>query len=213
MAEWFADRDEPWTQVAALGPGGFARYARLFHPSRPGDDPGDRDLSDQREGDLDPGVLQRLIRILADRTATPDDCFFALWEGFGDLYGGGVFTFAAADTTETAPPPAIPPAFPAEVLAGPRLNLSARSYLLFRGPLEVAGQWGAAPVLPGRPRTINSPNLMWPADRAWFVATEIDLPWTGVGGSAELITALCAAPGLDAEETELSANPPYRRDQ
>ena len=28
-----------------------------------------------------------------------------------------------------------------------------------------------------------------------------------------LAAALCAAPGLDAEETELSANPPYRRDQ
>lgn len=210
-AAWFTDRDEPWTQVTALGPGGFPRYARLFHPPQPGDDPDDPDLIDQREGDLAPEVLQRLTRILADRTETPDDCFFALWEGFGDIRGGSAVAVASSGAAEARPAPTIPPAFPAEVLEGPRLHLTARSYLLFRGPLEAAGQWGAAPLIPGWARPINSPNLMWPADRAWFAATEIDLPWTGVGGSADLITAICADPWLDAEETALSESPPYWR--
>jgi hypothetical protein len=39
---------------------------------------------------------------------------------------------------------------------------------------------------------------MWPADRAWFVGTEIDVNSTVVGGSAELIADLLDAPALDA---------------
>lgn len=34
------------------------------------------------------------------------------------------------------------------------------------------------------------------------MATEIDLPWTGIGGSAELIADLLANPFLDAEATD-----------
>jgi hypothetical protein len=44
----------------------------------------------------------------------------------------------------------------------------------------------------------QSANLWWPADRAWCVATDIDLMSTYVGGSAACIAALLAAPGLEA---------------
>ena len=60
------------------------------------------------------------------------------------------------------PLPLAPPAFTAEVIHNPRLHLPGRDYLLFRGPLAEAGQWGAADLMPGWPRRINSPNLMWP---------------------------------------------------
>ncbi len=36
----------------------------------------------------------------------------------------------------------------------------------------------------------QTPNLWWPEDRAWFVATEIDLAWTYVGGREALIEQL-----------------------
>ncbi|MGW5386630.1 hypothetical protein [Nocardia sp. NPDC003963] len=212
VAKWFTDREEPWTQVSALGPSGFARYARLFHPPRSGSDADDPDPIDQREGDLDPQVLKRLVGILAEHTRSSGDCFFALWDGFGDIHGGGAFAVASTDPAGYVPVPPVPAAFPPEVLDGPRLRIPARDYLLFRGPLGEAGQWGAADLMPEWPRPINSPNLIWPADRNWFVATEIDLPWTGIGGSADLIATICADPLLDAEETELSADPPYRRD-
>ena len=39
---------------------------------------------------------------------------------------------------------------------------------------------------------------MWPADRAWLVATDIDLPWTGIAGSARLIVAWWPRTALDA---------------
>ncbi len=44
----------------------------------------------------------------------------------------------------------------------------------------------------------QSASLWWPADRAWFVATDIDLVTTFVGGSAGCIDDLLAAPGLEA---------------
>jgi len=44
----------------------------------------------------------------------------------------------------------------------------------------------------------QSASLWWPEDRAWFVATEIDLNSTYVGGSTSTIEALLASPGLEA---------------
>jgi hypothetical protein len=52
---------------------------------------------------------------------------------------------------------------------------------------------------------------MWPADHAWFVASEIDLPWSGVAGSAELIDHLMSERSLDIERWEPTAEPPYSR--
>jgi hypothetical protein len=44
----------------------------------------------------------------------------------------------------------------------------------------------------------QSPNLFWPADKAWCVATEIDLDSTYVGGSAALIAAILSDERLEA---------------
>ena len=41
-------------------------------------------------------------------------------------------------------------------------------------------------------------NLWWPQDRAWFVAIEIDLAWTYVGGPAGLIGQLLAETRIEA---------------
>ena len=84
---------------------------------------------------------------------------------------------------------------------GPRLNAAGRDHLLFVGPLADAGQWGAASFGHGIPRDINSPNLLWPADHAWCVATDIDTTWTGVGGSAALADDLLADSRLEVVRT------------
>ncbi|SDE36324.1 hypothetical protein SAMN05660485_00706 [Blastococcus fimeti] len=44
----------------------------------------------------------------------------------------------------------------------------------------------------------QSANLWWPGDRAWCVATEIDLTSTYVGGSAACIAELLRTPGIEA---------------
>lgn len=128
----------------------------------------------------------------ARHTLTPQDCYFALWEGFGTIYGTHPVGLRHRES-------AVPPAFPPHVMEGPRVSIPGRNYLLFRGPLSQAGQWGAADLTYGHARTINSPNLFWSADHAWFVATEIDVPWTGIGGSAELIRDLMSEGSFDIE--------------
>ena len=42
------------------------------------------------------------------------------------------------------------------------------------------------------------PTLLWPADRAWFVASDPDLDSTYVGGSAVLIESLLHVAELEA---------------
>jgi len=38
----------------------------------------------------------------------------------------------------------------------------------------------------------RSPQWWWPTDRAWFVASEIDDPWTYIAGPAALLDAVRA---------------------
>lgn len=49
-------------------------------------------------------------------------------------------------------------------------------------------------------RTLLSPNLWWPQDRAWCVATNIDLMASYVGGSRQCIEAILASSELEAFE-------------
>lgn len=190
--DWISRDPAPAALRARVGPSGFEAYARVLH-SVAGD-------GERHEGHLDDVLLAALVEDLASHTSTPGDCFFALWEGYGDIHGGEAASFLTAFSGPTrwpgriftkekpvAPPP---PAFAPEVMDGPLLTVDDQSYFLFGGPLHDAGQWGAASYGGGAPRDINSPNLMWPADHAWFVTTSIEGTWTGVGGSASLIARL-----------------------
>jgi hypothetical protein len=46
------------------------------------------------------------------------------------------------------------------------------------------------------------PNLIWPADHSWFVASEVDFDSTLVGGSAELVETIVQCPALEAWQVE-----------
>ena len=72
------------------------------------------------------------------------------------------------------------PPYPPEVIGGPRISLPGREYILLRGPLSGIGEV----------RDELWPSLVWPGDRAWCVATDVDLDSTYVGGSAALIAEL-----------------------
>jgi hypothetical protein len=82
-------------------------------------------------------------------------------------------------------------------MTGPLLTVNGEAHFLFSGALADAGEWGAARWSSGAPRDINSPNLMWPADHAWFVTTSIEGTWSGVGGSAALVDDLLRDPRLE----------------
>ncbi|MET0999477.1 MAG: hypothetical protein ABWX73_12220 [Marmoricola sp.] len=207
-ADWFARSDADWRQLCSIGPGGFTAYARVLHPTEPPHGP--QELLNA-EGDLPDEELRALCEVLASHTSTPGDCFFGLWDGF-DLFDPS----PVLSVPQSFPRLELPAALDAALREAPRVRIPARDYLLFRGPLAQAGDWGATEYPPELsqlgPHRINSPNLIWPADRAWFVATEIDLPWTGVGGSAALVRDLLGAPALDVVPARASPGLPYARE-
>ena len=200
--------------VGSVVPHGFQAYARVFHPlddgrwadraarngriahpemqlhlisSPPGAAPGGYEpLDGVSVGSLPEEELRALVEVLARHTGTPEQVTFAVWEG-GGLEGGSAYLVRDGETVPVPSPPLAPP----EVLDGPRLELPNRSYVLLEGSVADAG--AVATFLRGQ-----SPNLWWPQDRAWCVATEIDLAWTYVAGSAALVADVVAAPALEA---------------
>jgi hypothetical protein len=74
--------------------------------------------------------------------------------------------------------------------------------LVARGPskVEESPENRSGSVEPCESR--DAPNLIWPADHSWLVASEVDFDSTLVGGSAELIQAIVDSPKLEAWRVE-----------
>lgn len=145
-------------------------------------------------GNLAPDLLQALCDVLATQTAAAGRCFYGLWEGWGWVDDCDAFTTLSrrAETVASKARPAR-----GRDLGRPRLQLPGRGYVLLSGPLAAAGTLGE-PAHRSFPFFPQSPNLLWPADRSWFLASEIDFDSTLVGGGPELIRAILDRPELDA---------------
>ena len=151
--------------------------------------------SEPQVGDLPAGTLATVLDVLGRFTAAEDDCFFALWEGWGWLHAGSWVLFSASDDGTPGPSPLAAARLPEEVMAGPRLGLPGRNYLVFRGPLRAALRMGHQVTEDWF--SPQSPSLLWAADRSWCVGTEIDFDSTLIGGSRELVDELLRTPGLE----------------
>jgi hypothetical protein len=143
-------------------------------------------------GELDPPQLEALCGILARHTADPEQCFF----GLSTIYGS------------------VEDSYPDAVL----LRWPDRDFVVFSGPLSAADQVGYELIgatvaifsLGARPGASfdldrwqsQAPNMIWPADRSWFVVSEYDLDSTLVGGGRALVDAILAAPELETLEVE-----------
>lgn len=190
------DRLVRWADVAAWN-GMPLREDAQFHsialpPVAPSEPPPYGSQVPQ-QGSLYPPDAEVLAAFAREWTATPEDCWFCVWDGFG---WDGASTIAVL--TERGQPPEIieeprRDPVPGPVRAGPRVHLPNRDYLLYQGPAAAVvavarldGTWG------------QCPNLWWPADRAWCAASEIDLPWTYVGGPRGLIDAILADDRIEA---------------
>ena len=88
-----------------------------------------------------------------------------------------------------------------------RVRLPHRNYLFYRGPIETAL---VSP--PGLEHWDQSPNLWWPDDRAWCVATEVDYAWTYLGGTNALIDRLLTDVRLEILPAQLTDRPFYDSD-
>lgn len=94
-----------------------------------------------------------------------------------------------------------------EISEGPRLTLPERSFVLFCGAVdefadadwELRMPWRDLPAeAEGAAPMAQSPSLLWPADRAWVMVSEVDFDSTVVGGSPALIEAICRSADLEA---------------
>jgi hypothetical protein len=147
--------------------------------------------SNPQRGSLAPEALGPLCGLLGEHTAAADDCLFCLWDGYGWMDhvptpGRAEHADAVGGNEDLRAP-----VLPVDALGRRRVELPHRGYVLLAGALPAALEirWG-----PFR----QSPNLFWPADRAWCAASELDFDSTLVGGTAELIESILETPALDA---------------
>jgi hypothetical protein len=216
-AQWIASRLRPFgSGVGGIIPSGFEAYVRILHPATGSNDEPVRwdqvarkfgavahrlmqfhamvglpPTADQvkspkwkgsgpNDGDLEPRSLAALLDVLGRHTTAAGGCSFCLWAGYGWLPASS----ARIDLDAPA-----------------QVALPQRSYLLFRGPLEAALEMGYTPApnwfMP------QSPNLFWPDDLSWCVATEIDQFCTYVGGSRALVDELLIDDRLEGWEAQL----------
>jgi hypothetical protein len=209
LAAWWLEQLDPWgaggVPVSSLVPAGFPAVCQVVHPwfgpegelvrwRTLGEGAAAGELRERyqtsdglvpavadqfglsgSEGELDVLTARALVDVLGRATATPDQVFVAVWEGWGDV-----------------PPQRFPGAA--------HLDTRARGHLLLRGPLTGV----LSPVaVAGADRP--AAGLWWPADRAWFVATEIDFPWTFVAGATALVDRLLDDDRLEAAATTFDA--------
>ncbi|MGH8614080.1 MAG: hypothetical protein ACREYF_19145 [Gammaproteobacteria bacterium] len=140
---------------------------------------------------------------LANFTDTPQRCFFAVWEGYGYFTPGATVFFCSCSFSESGAKPTVPvpepraPAPPAEVLTAERFTGVGRDYVLYAGLLSAVTSFHV--------NRWHPPNIWWPEDRKWCVATDIDLDSTYVGGSEACIDALVNDARFEVLPTTLDA--------
>ncbi|WP_435748446.1 hypothetical protein [Microbacterium sp. PMB16] len=190
--------------------------------------PDGREFTAPTEGELDTDLLARIATHLVAGTSTPDAGFAAVWEGFGGLLGffghtpsRAFLTFsddpnhqAMLDRSTHDPfnnvfrkPTWQEGILSREISEGPKLSLPDRDYVLFSTPPRAFADpewvlqvpWRDLPAEEhGFAPQAQSPNLLWPEDRAWVMVSEIDFDSTIVAGSVELVRAICADDRLEA---------------
>lgn len=157
-------------------------------------------------------AMTALAEVLLRHTATPQDLVLGLWPGFGWMDGGsavfgpGVLEATGGRHSSLSMPPAFGPATTRAMRRGTGLldvGGGYREYLLVAddGTRLRRPEWPRAvhPAFDAGDRTeYQSPNLAWPRDRAWALASEIDFDSTLVAGTADLVRAICTHPGLEA---------------
>jgi hypothetical protein len=153
-------------------------------------------------GAADIQVLDALCGVLASQGSNSDSCYFGLC--------------TIESWLEQFPPEALKPLL--ELPLG-------RDYIVLTGALQAVEQIVRDPSKEGGTHLLlrsraqdapaggyrvresairDAPGLVWPADRSWFVATDVDLDSTLLGGSAELVEAVIESPDLEAWQVQPS---------
>jgi len=113
------------------------------------------------EGRLPRQVARKIQQVLSAHTDTAAPCWFGVWIGFGHEYREGI--------PETR-----------------RLAAEHREWDLFRAPLGALN----LNFFDVDEFFYQSANIVWPDDRSWCLATDIDLNSSYLGGTKALIEAV-----------------------
>lgn len=210
--------------VQSVAPRGFAAYAQILHPGG-------------ELGGMPSELLSAIARVLSAHTTTPEGGYIALWDGLIGLVGflgqtpsrvlfqasGDADDAAALDWHNRMLGASFTDRFnnvfrentwqdgilSREISDGPRLHLSGRSHVLFRGGIAELTDPAWERDAPWRDRVgeesgfepfAYTPSLIWPDDHAWAMVTDAEQDASIVGGSSALIAALVADPMLATTE-------------
>jgi hypothetical protein len=187
-ASWIEPRLGRFGSVSGLVPSGYAGQVVVFDPPVVGPD---------HRGDLRDAVAT-LASVAARHTTTPDAAWFAIWHGYGWTSGRVMSSTSSTSWLERRriekDQERRSRTLAEELALVPTFELPQREHYVLSGPVEAAARIRS----PGD-RYEQLPDLWWPEDRAWFVATDTDLAWTYVAGTDELLADVTAAfPGRTA---------------
>lgn len=185
-AAWLLSQLGSSGTVGGLVPSGFERYAVVRRV--PSDDVDDEGVE----------LASRLAVLAAPHTSTPDLIWYAIWEGYGwetatTLYAApsGPLAWVSRGRAHRQQRRAVRDRA-VRVREGlgqvPSFDVPLRRYLLVEGPLESV----SAIARPGG-SGFQVPDLWWPQDRSWFVASDTDLDWSYVGGSDAFVAGVLEA--------------------
>ncbi|MET4046302.1 MULTISPECIES: hypothetical protein [unclassified Rhodococcus (in: high G+C Gram-positive bacteria)] len=181
-ALWMAFQNLPWYRLARRGPIGFEKYARLlFIP--------DPKFSGQKTSDIEfdgdsPSELMQVataLNVLTGHTTTPDECYFAIWDGW--------------DSITIGPPP--------------NFKIHNRDYWLIRGTLADYEHWNSAnPALWAYGDTPD-PAFIFPADHAWCITNDVDPHFATIAATAEAIDEILGNDQIDTVLDDPDSEPDY----
>jgi hypothetical protein len=205
LAAWIGDRLHGFAlDVGSVVPSGFDAYARIFHPGL---------FQRLRLEDPEREVSWATVAAWNHKIVHPEMQFHSIggpWQGIAQRAGPPVYeprtgalskrqssALAWLLSRHTGTPDACWMCLwdgygdlrPSQ---RNRVRLPHRDYLLFHGAVPRAAGWD------------QGPNIWWPDDRSWCVASEIDFPYTYVGGSADLIAEILRHPDLESLPAKLT---------
>ena len=187
-ALWIAPTLGPFGTVGGLVPRGYERYLLLDYRGQ-----------EPRGWDSVRRLFEQLVPVLALHTSVADQCWFAIWEGYGFDTSMTSRATMPSDNEERQE-------FERErrrlreddarrndsirrtLSRLPSFDLPNRRYYLVRGAVNAASKIERPDGMFPQP-----PDLWWPEDRRWFVGGDTDLDWCYIAGSDRLVSAVGAA--------------------
>lgn len=180
-AGWIIGSELPWEQLVSFGPADFPACARMrFIPDPVRDGQRENEAGGPRSELSETERLNIVVGILRQQSTTPDELFYAFWDGCS-------FTVPAA-----------------------LFQVPGRDFYLYSGCPAGDGSWDMDAHHPAQGQSwMPVPAFIWPADHSWCIANDVDPHWAGLGADSEAVAALGADNRLDVVRADPAQPQPF----